>query len=145
MHLTIEPISSNVFWKEHPTYKNAKRNDDVGLDIPMPEDIIVPSGECGFLVDLGFRTEPTHGYLLIPRSSISKTSLRMSNSIGVIDKSYRGNVKVALDNISDEPFTLRSGKCYFQIVAFNGMLPKWNLGDVNTTLRGSGGFGSTTV
>jgi dUTP pyrophosphatase len=142
MHLTIKTDSE--YWKNHPTYKNARKNEDIGLDVPTPEDIIVPAGECGFLVDLGIKTEPTNGFMLAPRSSISKTPLRLSNSIGFIDKSYRGNIKAAVDNISEEPFTLRGGKCYFQIVSFSGLLPKWNLGEVRESSRGSGGFGSTT-
>ena len=43
------------------------------------------------------------------RSSISKTPLRMSNSIGLIDGGYRGELKVYVDNISDDPFELKKG------------------------------------
>jgi len=110
----------------------------------MSEDVIVPAETSGFMVDLCFRAEPTHGYILAPRSSISKTVLRMSNSIGIIDMGYRGNVKVAVDNISDTDFIMKKSKCYFQIVSFNGMLPNWNIDKVKDSHRGSGGFGSTT-
>ena len=39
-------------------------------------------------------------YMLVPRSSISKTPLRMANSIGIIDAGYRGEIMAAVDNIS---------------------------------------------
>ena len=132
-------------WNNHPTYKNAMINEDVGLDIPMNYSVTIPPNSKSYQIDLGFKAEQTHGYMLIPRSSISKTPLRLANSIGIIDKSYRGKVMVKLDNISNVAFTLQEGSCYFQIVAFNGNLPIFNLvKDISTTIRGSGGFGSTT-
>ena len=57
MFLNIEPDSDNKSWETHPTYKNAIRNSDCGLDIPTPEDVIVPSGECGYLVNLCLSTK----------------------------------------------------------------------------------------
>ena len=43
--------------------------------------------------------EPT-GYYSYPRSSISKTPLLLANNVGIIDSGYRGNIKVAFDNYS---------------------------------------------
>jgi dUTP pyrophosphatase len=81
---------------------------------------------------------------LLPRSSISKTPLIMKNSIGVIDATYTGNLKVPLLNTSNETFTVKAGERYFQIIhptmkPFNVNLVE-SLRDTN---RGSGGFGST--
>lgn len=144
LSLNIVPDNENM-WVEHPTYKTAKKNQDVGLDIPLVNTQVVPKNAKAFKVDLGFKAEPSHGYMLIPRSSISKTPLRLANSIGIIDKSYRGKVLVKVDNVSDKDFTLNSGECYFQIVAFNGYLPSYNIvNTINETERGDGGFGSTT-
>lgn len=145
MQITIEVLGNKNLWENHPTYKKAKRNEDVGLDIPMINNIIVPSGAIGFKIPLGIKTEPTHGYMLIPRSSIIKTTLRLSNSVGIIDKSYRGELIAVVDNIGDEDMHLKIGSCYFQIVAFDGNLPLYNLkNELSYTDRGSGGFGSTT-
>ena len=136
----------NIFvWDKHPTYSNALINEDVGLDIPMSDTIIVPKKTKAFTVDLGFKCESNHGWMLIPRSSISKTPLRLANSVGIIDKSYRGKVMVKVDNILKSDFTLEEGKCYFQIVAFDGNLPSFKIvNNISSTKRGSGGFGSTT-
>jgi deoxyuridine 5'-triphosphate nucleotidohydrolase len=144
--LELKIISDNSqYWKNHPTYKTAKANEDVGLDIPMHCSITIPANTKAYTVDLGFKAEQTHGYMLVPRSSISKTPLRLANSVGIIDKSYRGKVMVKLDNNSNDEFTLQEGNCYFQIVSFNGFLPSFNLSNnINGTSRGIGGFGSTT-
>ena len=132
-------------WIHHPTYENAKKNEDTGLDIPMTESITVPGKSQAFKIDLGFKAEQNQGYMLIPRSSISKTPLRLANSIGIIDKSYRGKVLVKVDNISESPFEVLEGECYFQIVAFNGVLPDYTVvSSISKTKRGEGGFGSTT-
>ena len=133
-------------WKNHPTYTTAKKNEDVGLDIPMQSTVIVPSNTSSFKVNLQFKTKPNNGYMLVPRSSLgSKTTIRMSNSIGIIDKKYRGYVTAVVDNNGDNDVILQEGACYFQIVAFDGKLPIYQIDnvDVNTS-RGEGGFGSTT-
>ena len=146
MNLELKIIADvEEVWNNHPTYNKAKRNEDVGLDIPMPYSIVVPAAVNAFTVDLGFKAEQNIGYMLVPRSSISKTPLRLANSIGIIDKAYRGKVMVKLDNISNEEFILKQGSCYFQIVAFDGILPKYKIVEsVGATERGEGGFRSTT-
>ena len=145
--LTLKIIADNSqLWNDHPTYNKAKNNEDCGLDIPLSESHTIPANSIAYTVDLGFKAEQNHGYMLIPRSSISKTPLRLANSIGIIDKSYRGKVMVKLDNISNKDFQLKKGSCYFQIIAFNGVLPKFLLvNEINETKRGEGGFGSTTI
>jgi len=90
--------------------------------------------------------KPT-GFLLYPRSSISKTPLRLSNSVGVIDSGYRGELMCAFDCFYRD-YIISDGDRLMQIVA-PGMVPivarlvdkEEDLGD--TTDRGSGGFGST--
>ena len=144
--LELKIIADNEeLWVNHPTFTKAKQNEDTGLDIPMPCSVTVPSKSKAFTVDLGFKAEQNFGYMLVPRSSISKTPLRLANSIGIIDKSYRGKVMVKVDNNSSSDFVMNERNCYFQIVAFSGILPKYFLVDhINLTKRGDGGFGSTT-
>ena len=144
--LALKIIPDNVkYWYEHPTYNSATENEDTGLDIPMPYTIIIPKKSKAFTIDLGIKAEQNHGYMLVPRSSISKTPMRLSNSIGIIDKSYRGKVLVKVDNNSNIDFIINEGSCYFQIVAFNGVLPTYTIvNNINDTKRGTGGFGSTT-
>ncbi|MBL6964583.1 MAG: dUTP diphosphatase, partial [Bacteroidetes bacterium] len=83
-------------------------------------------------------------YLLMPRSSIAKTPLRLSNSIGLIDGGYRGEIMAAVDNIKNEDYTVEPGQRLFQLVAMDGSPIHFELVDeLSHTTRGSGGFGST--
>lgn len=146
MKINIEVIGNSSVWENHPTYKNAQKNQDVGLDIPVLETFIIPKHSKSFKIPLGIKTEPSHGYMLIPRSSITKTTIRLSNSIGIIDKSYRGQLMAVVDNIGDCDVKFEKDSCYFQIVSFDGYLPKYELVDnLSTTERNEGGFGSTTM
>lgn len=143
LFINIDPETDKI-WRNHPTYAKAKKNEDVGLDIPMINSVIVPPNTTSFKINLCFKADPSHGYMLVPRSSIVKTGIRMCNSIGIIDKNYRGDVMVFVDNVKDTEVILQEGNCYFQIVAFDGILPKFQIKSIETSsTRGSGGFGST--
>ena len=98
------------------------------------------------MLDLGVRCQPsgTSGYYLYPRSSISKTPLRLANSVGIIDASYRGTLKVVVDNNSDELVRIKKGDRLFQLCMPNLEPFDVVFGTVNRlTERGEGGFGST--
>ena len=87
-------------------------------------------------------------FLLVPRSSIYKTGLMMANSVGVIDKSYRGELKapvVQLHSVGAEPYEVSKGERLFQIVAPDmGWIRHVRLADsLPSTERGAGGFGSS--
>lgn len=143
MFINIDPVN-DTYWKDHPTYSKAKKNEDSGLDIPMQNTVIIPSQAKSFKINLNFKAEPTHAYMLLPRSSICKTTIRLSNSVGIIDKSYRGDVIAVVDNIGDVDVMLQEGACYFQIVSFSGILPMYQIKSIEKdTERGEGGFGST--
>ena len=78
------------------------------------------------------------------RSSISKTPLRLSNAVGLIDAGYRGEIMAAVDNIKDSSYRLEKGQRLFQLVSMNGESIHFDLVDtLSDTLRGEGGFGST--
>lgn len=143
LFIQIDPENEH-YWKSHPTYKKAAKNGDVGLDIPMQESIIIPSKTLSFKINLKFKANPTHGYMIVPRSSISKTSIRLANSIGIIDKNYRGDVMVVVDNHGEADVLFQEGCCFFQIISFDGSLPRYQIENVDiNTSRGMGGFGST--
>lgn len=85
-------------------------------------------------------------YMLVPRSSISKTSFIMHNSVGIIDAGYTGELKVPIINFSNKEELILSKTSLFQIVAFDGS--PFNVEIVsklpeNTCMRGADGFGST--
>ena len=118
---------------------------DAGLDLYILEEIIIPARETK-LIKLGICCEPTDGraYYLFPRSSISKTPLRMSNSIGLIDGGYRGEIMASCDNIKDFDFTIAKGQRLFQLVAVDSSPISYRVvKELSETTRGVGGFGST--
>lgn len=117
---------------------------DSGLDLFFPDDIAFEPKKMT-LVDLKIScefTNPASSFFLVPRSSISKTPLRMANSIGLIDEMYRETLKVAIDNISDTPFLVNSGQRLFQVV-----LPTLKQFDIEIveelSVSNRSGFGST--
>lgn len=128
---------------------------DSGLDLFIVQDVIIQPGETKF-VELGVHCQLQSSvwycpwkknycsYLMFPRSSISKTPLRLANSVGVCDAGYTGELKAPLFNTSDKPFTLKKGERYVQLVAPNLQEINFEVVDsLRNTTRGSGGFGST--
>ena len=82
---------------------------------------------------------------LFARSGLGvKHGITLSNSVGVVDSDYRGEVCVGLCNVSSEPYTIQPNERIAQMVimpvACAGCIEVSELGD---TSRGAGGFGST--
>ena len=141
LHLKIKLLQDSLseYYANHSTF----HQDDAGLDLFCPEDIIINPGQQ-VAIKLGISCEPSSSYFLVPRSSISKTPLRMSNSIGIIDKGYRGELIAMVDNIKRLPYEIKKGTRLFQIVS-PALIPiQFSLvTELDSTTRGSGGFGST--
>lgn len=117
---------------------------DAGYDLIVPERMVVPAGARAFTIDHKVRCMAEGSYFLVPRSSISKTPLRMSNSIGIIDVGYRGHLMAKVDNLSDEDYVIESSARLFQICLPSLATPSVTFGAVEVdTDRGEGGFGST--
>ena len=83
-------------------------------------------------------------FWLVPRSSIYKTGLMMANSVGVIDKSYRGELKAPVWSMTGNS-DVAKGDRLFQIVAPDmGWIRHARIVEaLPSTDRGAGGFGST--
>jgi len=122
-------------------------SDDVGFDLFCLEEVVIGVNET-VMIDLGVSFEPVDnvGYLVYPRSSISKTPLRLANSVGVIDVGYRSTIKAVFDNIKDDFYTINKGDRLVQLVGFDGKPIEVEIVDeLSETKRGLGGFGSTGV
>lgn len=80
-----------------------------------------------------------------PRSGLAyKHGLTVLNSPGTIDADYRGEVKVLLVNLSNEPFVIKNGERIAQMVIAKHEQITWNVvEELSKTQRGAGGFGST--
>ena len=145
---------------EKHNLKAASSHPDAGFDLfcPFTEDI---SPGCRIWIDMQVRAaafikddsgNPTIpvSYYIYPRSSISKTPLRLSNSVGIIDSGYRGNLIAALfhyNNSEEKHYTVNKfdrlvhicsrtvGPVFVEIVKTEA--------ELGVTERGSGGYGST--
>jgi dUTP pyrophosphatase len=143
MKIKIKPFNNSVksLYENHGHFHNG----DAGIDLFVIENQTIEAGETT-RIHLGIACENVENkpYLLMPRSSIAKTPLRLCNSIGLIDAGYRGEIMAAVDNIKLEPYTVEERQRLFQLVAMDGSPIQFQLVDELTeTPRGSGGFGST--
>jgi dUTP pyrophosphatase len=74
----------------------------------------------------------------------TKTPLRLSNSVGLIDSGYRGEIMALYDNISDSPYTINAGDRIAQLLVMPNYRFQAKVVDVLTESdRGEGGFGSS--
>lgn len=126
---------------------------DSGFDVFSPKKILCKA-HTTTKISLGIAcacsdssTEIPYGYYLYPRSSLSKTPLRLANSVGIIDSGYRGELIAMVDNIRNFDYYIEKNQRLFQICSgdlfpFEGIKL---VSELNDTLRGSGGFGSTGI
>ena len=120
--------------------------DAVGLDVSAAEELILQPGER-HAVATGFASEIPRGYevQVRPRSGLAiKSGITCLNTPGTIDSDYRGEVKVILINLGQEPFGVRRGERIAQLVPAPVLRADFvEVGELGDTQRGSGGFGST--
>ncbi len=115
-----------------------KANIDVTILLNSLERCIVPTGL--FLeIPEGYEAQ------VRPRSGLAaKHGISVLNSPGTIDADYRGEIKVILVNLSNEPFTIEPGERIAQIVFAKIEQITWrDVNNISITERGDGGFGHT--
>lgn len=128
-----------------PTFGSAG---SAGGDLYSAEEnqvIIAPNQTV--LIGTGLAVEIPDGYvgLVYARSGLAtKSGLAPANKVGVIDSDYRGEIKVALHNHSNEIRTVSQGERIAQMVIAPYLKVEYEeVDDLSDTARGSGGFGST--
>ncbi|MGE0754259.1 MAG: dUTP diphosphatase [Alphaproteobacteria bacterium] len=134
-----------------------------GNDLPLPHYATSQSAGCDLvaanhqdivlaplerqLIPTGFAMALPEGYeaQIRPRSGLAfKHGLSVVNTPGTIDADYRGEVKVLLINLNDEPFTVTRGMRIAQMVIAPVTHARWEAAEsLDETERSAGGFGST--
>lgn len=109
------------------------------LDAPVTlapgERAAIPTG-LAFAIPAGFEGQ------IRARSGLArKFGLAMVNAPGTIDSDYRGELKVLLVNLGQAPFEIRRGERIAQLVIAPVTVARLELGAVDETARGDGGFG----
>ena len=169
MKLLLKPLNDEIKSMYHDdaletSNQLRRRRGDAGLDLYCPGDLLVPPGEtvcidfkiqCEGLSDGGGGDGGSGDggsgeevknvcYYLYPRSSISKTPLRLANSVGIIDAGYRGNLMAMVDNRSTEEYQIQKGQRLFQICDRHlDTIHLKLVEELSESDRGNDGFGST--
>lgn len=132
---------------ELPRYHSALASGmDVAAAVQGP--VVIAPGEIR-LIATGFAVALPPGFELQvrPRSGLAiKHGITVVNAPGTIDADYRGEVRIGLINLSQEPFTIRRGDRIAQLVLAPVYQARLRLvAGLDQTDRGSGGFGHTGI
>ena len=138
MKVKIKKLSENAVI---PTYA---KDGDAGMDLIATS--IIGDGQFQITYGTGLAMEIPYGFvgLVFPRSSIRKTGLELSNSVGVIDSGYRGELQATFNKNEGPIEKYQIGDRIAQIM----IIPHPDIqfeetDELTNTERGEGGFGST--
>ena len=127
---------------------NYATKDSAGMDLTAAIDttIVVAPGKR-LLVPTGIAIALPKGFeaQIRPRSGLAiKNGVTLVNSPGTIDADYRGEISVIVINHGEEAFTIEPGMRIAQMVISAYQRITWNeVENLDSTVRGAGGFGST--
>ena len=123
------------------------RDTDAGFDLPSLEEVVIEPGAYA-LLRTGLHVAIPADWVGIVRDRSSIALRGGLTGAGVIDSSYRGEVKVLMHNLSKEPLAFKRGERIAQMVVVEHLLGSCaeeapTLDALGETERGSNGFGST--
>jgi dUTP pyrophosphatase len=127
---------------ENATIPFYAKESDAGMDLVITD--IKGETEWDISYGFGISMEIPEGFmgLVFPRSSIRKTDLLLSNSVGVIDAGYRGEIQATFKKTGGAVYKI--GDRGAQLIIIPHPIVEWNeVNELNNTERGEGGFGST--
>ncbi len=117
-----------------------------GMDVLAAEDVVLPPGGR-HAVATGLALAIPEGYEIQvrPRSGLAlKHGISLPNTPGTIDSDYRGELKIIMINLGVEAFAIGRGDRIAQLVLAPVVRAGWEeVADLDETVRGAGGFGST--
>ena len=128
-----------------PAYATAL---SAGMDLraDLQEPLVLGTLERA-MVPTGLYIELPAGFeaQIRPRSGLAaKHGISIVNAPGTVDADYRGEIRVILVNLSNEPFTIEPGERIAQMVVARHEQVEWESAEaLSESGRGSGGFGST--
>jgi len=142
MKVKIKKLSSEAII---PTYA---KDGDAGMDMVATKIINETLDSITYGTDIAMEIPKGFVGLVFPRSSIRKTHLFLSNSVGVIDSGYRGEIQATFNQRSlssqSGSFLYGVGDRIMQIIIIpHPPIEFEEVEELNNTERGEGGFGST--
>jgi dUTP pyrophosphatase len=142
MKIEIKKLHENAKIPQYQTVQSA------GFDLVSIEDITIKPNQR-VLIGTGLAMAIEDGFELQirPRSGLAyKNGITVLNSPGTIDSDYRGEIKVLLINHSEDDFNIKTGDRIAQAVVQKVYQASFEIvEELDQTVRGSGGFGSTGV
>jgi dUTP pyrophosphatase len=128
-----------------PTYA---KDGDAGMDMVATKIISENLGAVTYGTDIAMEIPKGFVGLIFPRSSVRKTNLQLSNSVGVVDSGYRGEIQATfnkiqgIDNVERDSYKVGDRICQIMIIP-HPPIQFEEVEELNNTERGEGGFGST--
>lgn len=143
MTLYFQKLRENAILPQRATPYSAGVDLCACLETPL---VIAP--HATMLVPTGLAVQPSEmetALLIYPRSGLaSKHGITLANAVGVVDSDYRGEIRIAVHNLGTEAFTIEHGMRIAQLVVTPVLFPDIQQREqLEETLRGSGGFGSS--
>jgi dUTP pyrophosphatase len=119
-------------------------NQSAGLDLYAPEDVIVPPhSKVTVPFGIALAIPEDHYGRIAPKSGLANT-FTYNTGAGVVDSGYRGEVGCTIINYGTQPFTLPAGKAIAQLILEKiTICAVKEVEELDNTVRGSGGFGSS--
>jgi len=143
-------IDLSIINKSNNPLPKYQTKQSAGLDLCafLDEELILKPMDRK-LISTGLYIALPEGFeaMIRPRSGMAfKHGITVINSPGTIDADYRGEIKIALVNLSQESFTIKNGDRVAQMVVNKYEQVSFNLTDsLDDTERGVGGYGHTGV
>jgi dUTP pyrophosphatase len=142
MKVRIKKLNENAVI---PSYA---KSGDAGMDLIATEIINETSNQITYGTGLSLEIPEGFVGLVFPRSSIRKTRLQLSNSVGVIDSGYRGELQATFNKITttieNQKNDYKVGDRIFQLMVIpHPHVDFIEVNELSETERGDGGFGST--
>ena len=119
---------------------------DLRAAVPVDQPLVLaPGARIATPTGLAFALPPGFEGQVRPRSGLAaRSGVTCLNTPGTIDADYRGEVKVILVNLGQEPVTIARGDRIAQLVIAPVVQARWaEVESLDETARGTGGFGST--
>ena len=133
--------------KLHPNAVKPKyaKESDAGMDLVATEIISNTTFQVTYGIGLAIEIPDGMVGLIFPRSSIRNTELTLSNSVGVIDAGYRGELQATFNKLNGfESVAYKVGDRVAQIVIVPHPIVQFvEVDELSESKRGDGGFGST--
>jgi dUTP pyrophosphatase len=139
MKVRVKKLNENAVI---PSYA---KDGDAGMDLVATRIISNTTFDVSYGTDLAMEIPNGFVGLVFPRSSIRKYELALSNSVGVIDSGYRGELQATFKKTNGlDSLAYKVGDRIAQIMIIPYPLIEFDeVAELSDTERGEGGFGST--